>query len=357
MKRILVTGAGGSAAYNFIESLRNNPNNEKFYIVGADVKKYHIELSNLDARYLLPPISDPSYLEKLNKLIEIEKIDFLHAQPDVEVEFISKNRDKVITKTFLPNDKTVDLCQNKTQFNSLLSANKISVPDSFHIEDEKSLELAFDALIINNERLWIRAIKGAGSKASLPIKKLEHGKMWIDYWITMKGLSYSDFMLSEFLPGKEYAFQSIWQNGKLLMSQARERVEYIFGNLTPSGQSSSPSVAKTVRNQELNLLVEKAVNIIDPNATGIFCADIKTDKDGKLKITEINIGRFFTTSYFFSNAGINMPYYFIKMGLGEEVDLTNIGKFDNLEDDIYWVRMIDMGYKLVKNNEWKSKPI
>jgi carbamoyl-phosphate synthase large subunit len=86
-------------------------------------------------------------------------------------------------------------------------------------------------------------------------------------------------MVSEFLPGKEYAFQSIRENGEIVMSQARERIEYLYGFLSPSGQSSTPSIAKTVHNEEINELVSKVVKLIDPNATGIFCADLKTDKD------------------------------------------------------------------------------
>ena len=130
MKRILVTGAGGSAAYNYIESLRHNPKNQKFYIVGADISKYHIELSHLDKRYILPAVSSPDYIDKLNRLIALEKIDFLHCQPDPEVDFISKNRDKIHTKTFLPNAETVELCQNKMKFADTLKKHNINVPDA-----------------------------------------------------------------------------------------------------------------------------------------------------------------------------------------------------------------------------------
>jgi len=356
MKRILVTGAGGSAAYNFIESLRNNPEKEKFFIIGTDMSPYHIELSNVDKRYLLPGVKDPNYLKKLNKLIKKEKIDFLHCQPDVEVDFLSKNINKIKTKTLLPNPKTVDICQNKMEFNRILKENNISVPDAFHIKSKRDLKNGMKELLKNNEKVWLRATKGAGSKAALPVKELCHAEMWIDYWKKMKGLGYGDFMISEFLPGKEYAFQSLWLNGELLMSQARERIEYIFGNLTPSGQSSSPSVAKTVNLKELNDLVYKAIKVIDQKASGIFCADLKTDKNGKIKLLEINTGRFFTTSFFFSKAGINMPYYYTKIGLGEKIK-NNLKKFNNIPSDWYWVRMIDMGYKLIKKGRWTSKKI
>jgi len=355
MKRILVSGAGGSASYNFIQSLRKNPKKEKFYIVGIDISPYHIELSPVDKRYLVPKYTDKNYLDKINLIIKKEKIDFFHAQPDGEVNFVSKNRNEILTKTFLPDHKTIELCQNKMRFNTFLKRNKISAPEAYFIDSKDSLRNSLKALLKNNEKAWIRAIRGAGSKASLPVTNFNQAQGWIDYWSEFKGLSYKDFMISEFLPGREYAFQSVWKNGNLLTSQARERVEYIFGNLTPSGQSSSPSVARTINSKEINNLCFNAIKKIDPNAGGVFCADLKTDKDGKIKLIEINAGRFFTTSYFFSALGLNMPYYYLKLGLGEKVQ--ELKKFDNLEEEIYWVRMIDMGYKVIKKNKWSIEEI
>ena len=171
----------------------------------------------------------------------------------------------------------------------------------------------------------------------------------ISSWIRLSAV------LQRFLPGKEFAFQSIWYNGKLVTSQARERVEYIFGNLTPSGQSSSPSVARTVHRADVNKTATSAILSVDPNATGVFCVDLKENKKGKPCVTEINAGRFFTTSNFFSCAGSNMPYYYIKMAFGEE--LPKLPKYNPIESNLYWVRMMDMGYKLVKNGEWNSVKI
>lgn len=356
MKKILVTGAGGSASYNFIKSLRNNPKKEKFFIVGADVKKYHMELSPLDRSYIVPNFNTPGYIDELNKIIKKEKIDFLHAQPDGEVNLISENRHKMLAKTFLPKDSSIKLCQNKMKFNSFLNSKGISVPEAYPINNYSDLEKSLKVLFKNHQKVWLRAVRGAGSKAALPVINIEHARFWIDYWKQMKGIGYGDFMVSEFLPGKEYAFQSLWNNGELLMSQARERIEYIFGHLTPSGQSSSPSIAKTVSNDEVNNLAYNAIKTIDSDASGVFCVDLKTDRNGKVKIIEINAGRFFTTSYFFSKAGINMPYYYIKLGLGEKID-NKFKEFNNLEEDLYWVRMVDMGYKLIKGDKWRSLKI
>jgi carbamoyl-phosphate synthase large subunit len=97
------------------------------------------------------------------------------------------------------------------------------------------------------------------------------------------------------------------------------------------------------------------VKLIDPNATGIFCADLKTDKDWRILLTEINVWRFFTTSYFFSKAWCNMPYYHTKLWLWERIEYTG-PKFNCIPENRYRVRMVDMWFKLIKDNEWSSDP-
>jgi len=351
MKRILITGAGGSAGANFVQSLRMAK--EDFYLVGSDNNKYHLELlEGVDKKYILPLSEDYSYIEELNKIIFLEKIDFVHSQPDIDVKIIGLNRKNVMAKTFLPANETIEVCQDKLKSNKLMEKKNIPVPLSFHLRNKNDLKKAIKILLKKTEKVWVRAITGAGAKASLPIKDLEQGHQWIKYWILMKGLKYSDFMASEFLPGKEFAFQSIWKNGKIITSQARERIEYVFGNLTPSGQSSSPSIAKTVYRDDINKIATKAIKSIDKNATGIFCVDMKENKQGIPCITEINCGRFFTTSNFFATAGSNMPYYYIKMAYGEK--LPDLPKYNAVPKDWYWIRTIDMGYKLIKGEKWSS---
>lgn len=354
MKRILVTGAGGAPGANFISSLRL-VTEEEFYIVGADINKYHIELTEgLDAKYTLPTADSPDYLDKLNEIIRREKIDFVHSQPEQEVTIISKNKEKVHAKTLFPKPETLAITSDKSLFNHLLQENGLHVPKAYRIESEADIERALDDLLQLQGCVWLRATRGAGSRASLPVNTVLQARGWIDYWMKRKGLSLSDFMMSEFLPGGEFAFQSIWYEGELITSMVRKREEYLFGNLFPSGQSSSPAVAVTVHRDDINELATKAIKLVDSQATGIFCADIKENKDGIPCLLEINAGRFFTTSNNFSTAGLNMPYYYVKMALDGRKSLPELPKYNGIPAGWYWIRLTDMGYKLVKGEQWTS---
>lgn len=351
MKRILVTGAGGPAATNFIRSLRLAP--ESFHIVGTDANPYHLALSQADVNYELPLVSDPGYLSELNRVIGLEGAGFVHAQPDVEVQFLSRHRDDVRARMLLPSAETIDICTDKLALAERLERAGVPAAQTHVVRDERSLTLAVEALARQHGKVWLRARRGAGGRASLPVTTPEQALMWVRYWST-NNLSVDDFMVSAFLPGREFAFQSIWEHGRLVTSQARERLEYLFGYLTPSGQTSSPALARTVHRPDVNEAAAAAVRAVDAGAHGIFCVDLKEDASGVPCVTEINAGRFFTTSIFFSEAGCNMPYYYLRMAYDEE--LPDLPQFNALSEGLYWVRLMDMGDKLLREGEWTRDP-
>lgn len=351
MRRILVTGAGGSPSANFVHSLRLAP--EPFHVVGTDTSAYHLELAPVDARYLLPRADDPAYLDELNAVVEAEGVELVHPQPEQEVLFLAREHERVGAATFLPRAATVEICQDKATFAARMADAGLATPRFSRAEDEESLLDATASILDQRGQAWVRAVRGAGARASLPVSRPEQAAAWARYWIESHGLAYRDFMVSEFLPGREFAFQSVWRDGELVTSAARERLEYVFGHLMPSGQSSSPSVARTVHRGDVNEIASQAVLAVDERASGVFCVDLKEDEDGRPLVTEINAGRFFTTSNFLAEAGANMPYTYVQLALGETPG--GLARFDAVEPDLYWVRMIDMGYKLVREGEWQSR--
>ena len=340
MSRILVLGAGGPAATNFIDAV--NQIEHDYTFIGADSSPYMLALSPLENKHLIPQSGLKGYYPRLTALIEEEQIDFVHPQPDAEVRSITQNPvafEKA--KTFLPDNDVIRICQDKEITYDRLSAAGVSVPQSFEVTEKN-----ITALLHLYKKIWLRATEGAGSKAALPITSLLQAQGWLDYWDN-KYIRASQFMISEFLPGKEYAWQSLWHNGTLISSQARERVEYFAGNLAPSGQTSSPSVARTVTRDNLDQTGQAAVRAVAEVPHGVFCVDLKENVQGVPCVTEINAGRFFTTSNFFAHAGLNMPAMYLELGLTGELQ-DRPGLTDNLPDDLYWLRWIDCNFRLVE---------
>lgn len=353
MKRILVTGAGGPAGINFIKALRLAP--KRIHIVGSDVNRWHLELPSIDRAYLLPPASSPRYIKKLNELIRTEKIEFVHCQPDAEVEVVSENREKVKAPTFLPSKTAIRICHDKFKTYEILMENNVPVPETFLIDDQAAISSSLSRLLKSGDVAWLRAARGAGSRASLPVRSESLAREWINYWRNTRSVGSSHFIISEFLPGKDFAFQSVWKDGKLVTSQARVRLEYLFGNLTASGQTSSPSVAMTVHQNSVNKTATQAILSVDEKPNGVFCVDLKENKHGVPCVTEINAGRFFTTSDFYAHLGCNMPWILVRLAYGEKI--SRMRKYNAVPEEVYWIRIMDGGSILKKEGEFKARRI
>ena len=351
MKKILVTGAGGPAGVNFLRSLCSVE--EKMELYGTDISVYHKQFAQpwTKEMFLVPRATSEEYIDKLNEIITSKKIDLVHPQPDIEVAVISENREKLDAMTFLPKKTTVNILQDKFQSASIWKNEGLPSARAMEIRNDNLETDIPKALSELGPTIWIRAKKGAGGTGSTPVENVDTGVSWLKYWLSRK--KEWEFIAQEFLPGRNIAFQSIFNEGEIITSQARERLEYIYPYLAPSGVTGTPIVARTIHDDKINEMATQAVLSIDSEATGIFCVDMKEDRNGDICPTEINAGRFFTTSYFFSLASqryklplANMPYIFVKLAFKEK--LPKGSKYNVLPADLYYIRHIDCAEHLVE---------
>jgi carbamoyl-phosphate synthase large subunit len=350
IKRILITGAGGPAGVNFLEALKIAP--EKMYLVGVDANKYFRHLIPTEKRHFVPSAISENYIETLNRLIEKERIEFVHPQPDIEVRVISENRERLKAKTFLPSKKAIEICQDKLKSAKVWKEKGIPVAKTVEIREKQELEKAFEEL---GSPIWIRARQGAGGRGSTLARDVETAVSWIKYW-KARGERW-EFIAQEYLPGRNLAFHSLWKDGELITSMARERLQYIYPHLSPSGITGTPAVQRTIHDKRVNEVGTQAVLAVDPNFSGIACVDLKENAEGIPCVTEINAGRMFTTSFFFAFASKvlyrdyrgNIPYLYIKLAYNEEI--PEISKYNFLPPNIYWIRHIDAPAKLVKDGK------
>jgi carbamoyl-phosphate synthase large subunit len=348
LKRVLVTGAGGPAGVNFVRSLRHA--DEPYAIIGTDLDAYHLEWPELDAAYISPRADDPGYIDFLNELIDREGIEFVHSQPEQEVRLLSERRDEIRARIFLPAAETVRICQDKHRSAEIWARAGIHETRSLLAATKDDLEEAAKRFGLP---FWLRATHGAGGIGSTPAESVEAAWHWIQYW-RLRGRDW-DFVAQELLPGRNLAFTSLWNEGRLVCSQVRERLEYIYPHLAPSGITGTPSLAVTRHRADVNEIATQAVLALDPDATGVFCVDLKEDAGGVPRPTEINCGRFFTTSYFFTAAGVNIPHLYVKLALGEPI--TGLPPYDLLEEGLYWIRHIDCPAVLRTDAQLRATPL
>jgi biotin carboxylase len=351
MTTVLLTGAGGSAASNVHDALRRSE--RPYRVVGADSSAVKLHLSCAEERFLIPRADHSNYQMALINLIKLTKADIVHAQPDPEVLAIGAMRATLPAATYLPAQEALEVAADKSAFNDAMIRAGTPVPESARFDSFDSAAEETRRLLEIHPRVWVRARVGAGAKASLPVSSVDQAVAWIRWWAEEKSFTASDFMASEYLPGREFAYQSVWQDGQLVAGQARERVEYLYGHLTPHGQTSTPSVARTVQIPSVDKVALDAIRALDPRPCGAYCVDIKEAADGSPRVTEINAGRFFTTSNFFAAAGLNMPEMLMRCALGEHPEPRGSSP---LEADLYWIRMVDMGFALVRGEDLDAWP-
>ncbi|MEM3549561.1 MAG: ATP-grasp domain-containing protein [Candidatus Bathyarchaeia archaeon] len=350
MKKIVVTGAGGPAGINFIMSLRLAP--ENISIVGTEANEHFIYLVPTDKRYLVPRAEEENYIDRLNEIIRKEKAEFVHAQTDAEVTVVSENREKIEANVFLPSKNTVKICQDKLESAKIWMKKGVPVAKTMGILNGRDVDKAFEEF---GSPIWIRARHGAGGRGSTPAYNKETALSWINYW-KARGMKW-EFIAQEHLPGRNIGFHSLWKDAELVTSMARERLEYIYPHLAPSGVTGTPAVQRTIHDENVNKIATEAVLAVDPNFNGIACVDLKENRKGTPCVTEINVARMFTTSFFFSYASkvlgkdyyANIPYLYVRLAFKEKI--PEIPKYNILPENIYWIRHIDAPAKLVKNEQ------
>ena len=335
MTKILLLGCDGNAGVNYAKSIWAA--DKTVEIIGTGFSKYHINVAQdagIDTHLIDPNEWDITKKKQFIYDAISYGVNFIHAQPEEEVYDLCLMQDdeEIRSKTFgknmqewrIFNDKGHTMQNSDVKFYSFLEV--------------KNTPRFFNHLITKNNTVWIRARSGAGSKWALPVVSFQQAENWVDYLALSKGANPHDFILSEYLPGKEYAVQLFYIDGELFHCQARERVEHHFAKQMVSGQSSTPSVARTVDNPEVTFYAASCVMDCVEKPNGIYGVDMRYNTDGQPVMTEINYGRYFTTSNFFANIGVNTPY--------EEYLYVISGKkpekrIDQIKDEMYWIRGLD----------------
>ncbi len=171
------------------------------------------------------------------------------------------------------------------------------------------------------------------------VKTAEQAWNWISYWNEMRGTTTEEFTLSEFLPGRDFNVQGLWHEGRVMLIKMCERLSYLDGGNRPSGMSSTPALAKTVRHDEALDLCEASVRAIDPGVSGVLNFDLKQDDDGRLRITEINAGRFAMITNIYDLTGRhNMAESLVRLAMGEPLEIEN---YRDIAMDYYLIRDYD----------------
>ena len=334
--RILVMRAGTGSSNNLIRSLHAAAGD--LTVIGCHSDRFHLRRSEAYRNYLIPPLDHPDLEHALRFVATKEGIDIVIPTTDDDVRTMSGLRASLPCRVFLPAPATVALCQDKYLLARRLQALGVPVPRTFAISHLGEIEELF-ARLAPASRLWCRVRTGTGSLGATSVRSVEQARGWIMYWADMRGIAVTDFTLSDHLPGRDFACQSVWKDGRLVLLKTTERVSYFGGAGGPSGVSSIGGIHKTVREPAVVDVCVAAVQAIDASATGAFSIDLKADRHGQPCVTEINVGRFLTGSPIFDLTGKhNMTATYVRVALDQPVQIDE--PYD-VAEGYYMIRDLD----------------
>lgn len=346
---VIVTGTGGTGGINFVRALRlaEVQQSAKLFLVCTDHNPHFLQFPQADARFVSPRHDDPSFVPILLKLIKKYRVKFLHPHPSSEARVVSENsvsfKDAKVG-TYLP--KPASIMPEKLEIYNALSKRNVPVPKTVAITSLKDIDDAFSEI---GHPLWIRARHGAGGRLGLKVDTPEQAKHWVELNTLQNRAAISDFILQEYLAGRDLAFDSLWFRGRLITSYARERLEYTLKHVSLSGITGTPAIARTLEYEKLNHVSVEAVRALDSEPHGFFSVDIKENVAGKPVITEVD-GKWHTTAplwgYAFAKAlnkpELNIAYHYLMLGLNEIPDVE-LPTFNLFPANHYLVRQLDAG--------------
>ena len=342
--RVLVLEAGSAAGNNLIRSLRAG--DPSLVIVGCHESRFFLKKSPAEHNYLLP-LSTAAYGAALRRIVRAERIDLLIPTSDADVLRLARLRDKLYCRTLLPSTALIERCQDKYGLTTFLRRRGIPAPLTYPIAAPKDVDRVFGRFK-GHAKLWCRIRSGSGSLGAVPVRTPEQVRGWIAYWHAMRAVPAGAFTLSEYLPGRDFCVQCLWDRGSLVLAKMAERITYLNTG-SPSGVSSMPALAKTVLYPNVIDVCVKAIRALDARASGVFFVDLKESESGEPCITEINAGRFATMTNIHDLTGRhNMAATYVRLALGEKIEIPGAVDF---ADGFYLVRSVDTLPAVVREDE------
>lgn len=175
--------------------------------------------------------------------------------------------------------------------------------------------------------VWIRDFGDGGTsgKGSLLAHTPEELRAW-----AILNPAIDEFMVSEYLPGRNFACHLLYSKGAVAKIACYERLEYFMARTVMSGISGNISKGRLLNDRRLPEVAMSAIERIllktGEQMQGIVAIDLREAADGSPMITEINL-RHVAATYSFAAAGFNLAEAHLLVTLGR---IDNIGTIEML---------------------------
>ncbi len=334
MTRVLITGIGGTMAVEVCRSIKRDPS---IHIIGADGGTWGRQIGSrlCDDVVSLPRVDQgkEAFVAALAATIQEKNVDFLYVNPDAELETIAELGWKPACGHAMPSPEVMATCLDKTA--SVEAAGQTGdFPRTHTVANPADVEAAFTTL---GTPLWLRCSVGPGGKGSIIVQDAEEAHAWLRYW-QRRGWA-ENWMLQDFLPGRNLSWNALYRQGNLVAAAAMERKSYVLGAQAVSGVSGQTGRGVTIKPDDCRDIADRVIRAIDPTPHGFYGVDLREDSNGQPRVTEVN-PRLAARPLLYTESGINLPLAALRTHTNEP--LTDAVRPEGQEVGLYIYRQIDV---------------
>ncbi len=321
---ILVSACGSSIGLEVLRSIRMAKRVER--IIGMEVSWWGSEVAReyCDEVIIVPRGDDFDYASNLIEVIESHSADMLFLNTEPEIEAITDVRDSMNIPVSCCYSDGLYPCLDKRLLHERLEGLGITARTRI-VETMDDISIAISDW---GPKVWLRCTKGPRGKGSILVEDIHVADMWMNKIATGSEFGY-EWMIHEFLPGRNYNWTSLWKDGELLMSASGERLEYFLADVSISGITGNVSNCRTINSKKIEEISIEAVKHSINQPSGIFSVDLKGDKNDHPIVTEINARQAFRP-LLYAKSGKNFSSAFIDSFLyGLELDPEALNEIPN----------------------------
>lgn len=355
MKTILITGIGGLTPRSIAKIIKEN--HPEYKLIGCDIDKkamgFFMKMKDgqklIDEYYIAPRCNTDFYFPWVERLVAEKKIDYAFVQPEAEIvewgNYFEKNG-KYPCPVFMGSKHLSASLKDKSIMAELLEGTEF-IPKTIKVTQDNprfedvEREIGFPC--------WIRATEGTGGLGSLKLDDISSYRSWL--FINSK---IPEFTVSEYLTGRHLANQMLYYNGEYVKGAALECVEYVMANTAPSHVTGNTHFGRFLNEDRINQFCDDCIKYLEKKlnvpAHGILSFDLKEDKNGYMKVTEVNIRHMAYTGVM-AHVGFDLIEDTIRIMEDGNADNVKRDQFHHYEKPFVFLRDVDTEPIVLENED------
>lgn len=325
---VIITGAGAPGAPGVIKSLRANGERD-LRVVGVDASNEAVGFKIADAGHQIPLANAPDFIDKLLEIAVAEKADVILPLVTRELEMLSLSKDKFQHEGVIvsvSDYQHLKIANNKGKLLTYMKDKGLPVPGFSIVRSKETFVKAVKELGYPDEPICFKPVQANGCRGFRIIdSKINRYKLLFEMkptstYITMDDIlsifdetpSFPELIVMEYLPGEEYSVDLLVNHGTPIYTIPRRR----------DAMSAGISIKGEIVNE--NDVIRYCNEIVKSlQLHGNIGIQVKRDQKNIPLILEIN-PRIQGTIVHCTGAGVNLPYYAVKMALHEDIPQVNV---------------------------------